>query len=73
MQFEEYPKWLYHAVEPPRIVNDPLEWEALGDGWAQSPDEAKGVTNGEHDGASADNGGDAAIRGANNRRKPKQR
>jgi hypothetical protein len=33
----EYPKWLYHASEDPKIVNDPDEHEALGEGWRESP------------------------------------
>lgn len=32
-----YPKWLYNATLPARIVNDPVEHEALGEGWEESP------------------------------------
>lgn len=34
---EHYPKWVYHRVEAPRVVNDPDEWGALGPGWTESP------------------------------------
>lgn len=33
----EYPKWLYHATEPPRIVAGPDEQAALGAEWAETP------------------------------------
>lgn len=29
----EYPKWMYHKTDPPVIVNDPAEEDALGKGW----------------------------------------
>lgn len=32
-----YPKWLYHQVENPKVVNNPDEHEALGAGWEESP------------------------------------
>lgn len=32
-----YPKFLYHETEEPRIVNDPAEHEALGEGWEETP------------------------------------
>jgi len=35
-----YPKWIYHATQPARIVQNFEEHEAAGDGWAESPDEA---------------------------------
>lgn len=34
---DEYPRWRYHATEKPKLVNDPVEDEALGDGWADTP------------------------------------
>lgn len=34
----EYPKWLYHETEKPRIVGNPEEQEAL-EGWHESPAE----------------------------------
>lgn len=33
----EYPKWLYHRTEEPRIVEDPDEHAALGPDWAETP------------------------------------
>jgi hypothetical protein len=38
----EYPKWLYHATKPPRVVRGPEEQAALGPGWAESPAEVPG-------------------------------
>jgi hypothetical protein len=35
-----YPKWIYHAIEPARIVADEAEHAAAGPGWAESPGEA---------------------------------
>jgi hypothetical protein len=32
-----FPSWRYHATEAPRIVNDPIEDEALGEGWEHTP------------------------------------
>lgn len=32
-----FPSWRYHRTEPARIVNDPLELDALGEGWADTP------------------------------------
>lgn len=37
MSFQEYPKWLYSASEPARIVKDKDEQSALGDGWSETP------------------------------------
>jgi hypothetical protein len=35
----EYPKFLYHAAEPARIVGSDSEHDALGAGWVESPAE----------------------------------
>jgi hypothetical protein len=35
--FQEYPKYKYHAVEIPRIVNNREEDDALGDEWEDQP------------------------------------
>lgn len=32
-----FPSWRYHRTLDPRIVADPLEDEALGEGWADTP------------------------------------
>lgn len=32
-----FPRWFYHATEKARIVKDPSELEALGDGWVTNP------------------------------------
>ena len=32
-QAQPYPRYVYHATEPPRIVNSKEEYEALGEGW----------------------------------------
>lgn len=32
-----YPKWIYHASEPARIVADAAEQEAAGPEWAETP------------------------------------
>lgn len=32
-----YPKWLYHASEAPKIVSTKDEHEALGKGWEETP------------------------------------
>jgi hypothetical protein len=34
---QQYPKYLYHATEPARIVNNYEEHEALGEGWSEEP------------------------------------
>ena len=34
---EEYPKWVYHATEAARVVEDPAEHLALGPEWVESP------------------------------------
>lgn len=34
---QQYPKWLYHATEPARVVADPDEHAALGPEWAETP------------------------------------
>lgn len=36
----EYPKVLYHATEAAIIVADPIEHDAAGPEWAESPGEA---------------------------------
>lgn len=38
-----YPKWLYHAKAEPLMVQSKSQHEALGPGWAESPDEAKAL------------------------------
>jgi hypothetical protein len=38
MQIQEFPKWKYHGELPARIVNDPEQEAALGDGWVDHPD-----------------------------------
>jgi hypothetical protein len=37
----EYPRCRYHATLPPRIVDNPIEDLALGDGWFDSPERTK--------------------------------
>jgi hypothetical protein len=37
MNFQEFPKWLYHAELAERILNTPEEAAALGDGWSDEP------------------------------------
>jgi len=32
-----FPSWRYHATEKPIVVNDPIEDEALGLEWADTP------------------------------------
>lgn len=32
-----FPSWRYHRTEPACIVHDPIEDEALGEGWADTP------------------------------------
>lgn len=32
-QAQPYPRYVYHATEPPRTVNSKEEYEALGEGW----------------------------------------
>ena len=34
---EEYPKWMYHATEAPRLVQDPGQLDELGNAWAETP------------------------------------
>jgi hypothetical protein len=34
-----YPKWIYHATEPARIVANFEEHESAGPGWSESPAE----------------------------------
>jgi len=34
---QEFPKWMYHRTEAARIVDDPVEQDALGSDWAESP------------------------------------
>lgn len=36
-QHNEFPKWKYHRSLEPRIVHDPEEESALGEGWADTP------------------------------------
>jgi hypothetical protein len=33
----EYPKWLYHPNQSPRIVHGPEEHAALGPEWTETP------------------------------------
>jgi hypothetical protein len=44
METMEYPKFLYHATEAPRIVGSVDEEKALGHGWANSPAEHGVIT-----------------------------
>ena len=37
LQMNRYPGWRYHATKPALIVHDPVQEEALGEGWAESP------------------------------------
>jgi hypothetical protein len=37
---QRYPKFIYHASEPARIVADEVEHAAAGPEWAESPGEA---------------------------------
>jgi len=37
----QYPKAMYHATEPVKVVNDPAEEKALGSGWYANPNDAK--------------------------------
>lgn len=37
MEYQPYPKTLYHRTEEPRVVADPLEHAALGPGWEETP------------------------------------
>ncbi len=37
----EYPRCRYHATLPPRIVDNPIEDLALGEGWFDSPERCK--------------------------------
>lgn len=34
---QEFPKFMYHPTERARIVADPGEQEALGEGWTETP------------------------------------
>lgn len=40
----EYPKFVFNAQGTFRHVKSAAEWEALGEGWYESPDEAKAAT-----------------------------
>jgi hypothetical protein len=35
-----YPSWRFHRTEPARIIADPTEEEALGEGWRDRPFDA---------------------------------
>lgn len=37
---QEFPKWKYHRSEPARIVEDAVQESALGQGWADAPQES---------------------------------
>jgi hypothetical protein len=41
MEYEAYPKCLYHATKDPVIVQDEKEHKALGKGWQETPVEKK--------------------------------
>lgn len=43
---QEFPKWMYHRTEAARIVDDPIEQDALGPDWAETPAAFDGA--GEH-------------------------
>jgi len=32
-----YPKWVYHKTEPEKVVYSKEEYDALGDGWKETP------------------------------------
>ena len=34
---QEFPKWKYHPTSPARMVHDPEQEAALGEGWADTP------------------------------------
>ena len=34
---QTYPRWAYHATEPPQLVDSDAEALALGDGWSATP------------------------------------
>ena len=34
MQITVFPRYAYHATEPPRVINSQEEFEALGEGWS---------------------------------------
>lgn len=34
---QRFPRWLYHASQPPRIVQSRAERQALGPGWQVTP------------------------------------
>lgn len=37
MAHVHYPKYLYHATEPARVVHSEDEHDAIGEGWHESP------------------------------------
>lgn len=37
---QHYPKWMYHATEPARLVQNAADHDALGDEWAEEPQAA---------------------------------
>lgn len=37
MQGKEYPRVMYHAIHPPRLVESARQEEALGPDWARLP------------------------------------
>lgn len=37
--YQAFPKWKYHRTEAAKVVNDPAEEMALGEGWYDSPAE----------------------------------
>lgn len=39
----EYPKWKYHKDDEPVLVHDDSQENALGKGWCDDPNEAKGI------------------------------
>lgn len=44
MDIQEFPKWKYSATGAAQIVRDKFEEQDLGDGWFNTPWEAKGET-----------------------------
>lgn len=61
----EYPKWLYHPTEAPRLVHDPDEQAALGELWVESPADVKAAVSSEDAVAQAE--GPKPVRGGKRR------
>ena len=37
MEFQEFPKWKYHRTLSAKLVSDPEQEAALGEGWVDNP------------------------------------